>query len=234
MCGIIGYVGPRRAKPLLIHGLERLEYRGYDSAGLALLEDEGLDYIRAVGNLAEPEEGREAQRLAVFDRARPHALGHPRRVSEENAHPLTGCEERKAAVVLNGIVENFRELKRSLESDGHKFNSETDAEVVLSPRRAALRGRPRRSRPRRVPGARRALRVRRRAQRPPGAARRRPRAVPAARWSRRGRDVPGLGRHGVPARDAEDAADRGRRSRVDHARRRHVHERRGRRGRARA
>jgi glutamine---fructose-6-phosphate transaminase (isomerizing) len=51
MCGIIGYVGPRRVKPLLIHGLERLEYRGYDSAGLAMLEDEGLDYIRAVGNL---------------------------------------------------------------------------------------------------------------------------------------------------------------------------------------
>ena len=131
MCGIIGYVGPRRAKPLLIHGLERLEYRGYDSAGLALLEEDGLDYIRAVGNLAN------LKQVAKHNGSQSSTgLGHTRwathgRVSEENAHPLTGCDERKAAVVLNGIVENFRELKRSLESDGHKFNSETDAEVVL-------------------------------------------------------------------------------------------------------
>ena len=130
MCGIIGYVGPRRAKPLLIHGLERLEYRGYDSAGLALLEEEGLDYIRAVGNLAN------LKRVAKHNGSQSSTgLGHTRwathgRVSEENAHPLTGCDERKAAVVLNGIVENFRELKRSLESDGHKFTTETDAEVV--------------------------------------------------------------------------------------------------------
>ncbi len=131
MCGIIGYVGPRRAKPLLIHGLERLEYRGYDSAGLALLEDEGLDYLRAVGNLEN------LKQVAKHNGSQSSTgLGHTRwathgRVSEENAHPLTGCDERKAAVVLNGIVENFRELKRSLESDGHKFSSETDAEVVL-------------------------------------------------------------------------------------------------------
>ena len=131
MCGIIGYVGPRRAKPLLIHGLERLEYRGYDSAGLALLEEEGLDYIRAVGNLSN------LKRVAKHNGSQSATgLGHTRwathgRVSEENAHPLTGCDERKAAVVLNGIVENFRELKRSLEADGHKFTTETDAEVVM-------------------------------------------------------------------------------------------------------
>jgi len=131
VCGIIGYVGPRRAKPLLIHGLERLEYRGYDSAGLALLEEEGLDYLRAVGNLDN------LKRVAKHNGSQSSTgLGHTRwathgRVSEENAHPLTGCDERKAAVVLNGIVENFRELKRSLESDGHKFTTETDAEVVM-------------------------------------------------------------------------------------------------------
>jgi glucosamine--fructose-6-phosphate aminotransferase (isomerizing) len=130
VCGIIGYVGPRAAKPLLIHGLERLEYRGYDSAGLAMLEEDGLDYVRAVGNLANlkavaKQNGSKAQT----------GLGHTRwathgRVSEENAHPLTGCDHGQVAVVLNGIIENFRELKSSLQEQGHEFNSETDAEVV--------------------------------------------------------------------------------------------------------
>jgi len=131
VCGIIGYVGPREAKPLLIHGLERLEYRGYDSAGLAMLEEGGLDYVRAVGNL------KNLKRVATQNGSKAQiGLGHTRwathgRVSEENAHPLSGCEEHKVAVVLNGIVENFRELKASLQEDGHEFSSETDAEVVV-------------------------------------------------------------------------------------------------------
>jgi glutamine---fructose-6-phosphate transaminase (isomerizing) len=131
MCGIIGYVGARRAKPLLIHGLERLEYRGYDSAGLAMLEDEGLDYMRAVGNL------KNLKQVAKHNGSQSSiGLGHTRwathgRVSEQNAHPLTGCDEHQVAVVLNGIVENFRELKLSLESKGHEFTTETDAEVVV-------------------------------------------------------------------------------------------------------
>ena len=131
MCGIIGYVGPRRAKPLLIHGLERLEYRGYDSAGLAMIEDEGLDYLRAVGNL------KNLKRVAKHNGSQSSiGLGHTRwathgKVSEQNAHPLTGCDEHKVAVVLNGIVENFRELKLSLEEKGHEFTTETDAEVVV-------------------------------------------------------------------------------------------------------
>jgi len=130
MCGIIGYVGHRPAKNLLLRGLERLEYRGYDSAGLALLEAEGLDYVRAVGNL-------QALKEAAGDNgsASTTGLGHTRwathgRVSEQNAHPLVGCDEEKVAVVLNGIVENFRELKASLEAEGHSFRSETDAEAV--------------------------------------------------------------------------------------------------------
>ncbi len=131
MCGIIGYVGPREAKPLLLHGLDRLEYRGYDSAGLALSETGGLDYVRAVGNLQFLRDA-----AGVNGSTSRHGLGHTRwathgPVTEENAHPLTGCEDEKLAIVLNGIVENFRELKNSLVEDGHEFRSETDAEVVV-------------------------------------------------------------------------------------------------------
>src|SRR5262245_51902588 len=131
MCGIIGYVGPRASKPLLVSGLERLEYRGYDSAGLALLENDGLDYVRAVGNLQNLK--RAAGENGSVSTT---GLGHTRwathgAVCEMNAHPLTGCQDRKVAIVLNGIIENYRELKESLQADGHSFNSETDAEVVV-------------------------------------------------------------------------------------------------------
>src|ERR671936_3033290 len=131
MCGIIGYVGPREAKPLLLRGLERLEYRGYDSAGIALREEHGLDYVRAVGNL----ENLKAAAGPNGSVSR-HGLGHTRwathgAVSEQNAHPLVGCDEGKRAIVLNGIVENYRELRDTLAKDGHEFNSETDAEVVV-------------------------------------------------------------------------------------------------------
>src|SRR5438034_597122 len=130
MCGIIGYVGSRAAKPLLLHGLERLEYRGYDSAGIALREDDALDYVRAVGNLQFLKEA-----VGVNGSRSQHGLGHTRwathgAVNEQNAHPLTGCDGR-IAIVLNGIVENYRELKEALEGEGHGFKSETDAEVVV-------------------------------------------------------------------------------------------------------
>jgi glucosamine--fructose-6-phosphate aminotransferase (isomerizing) len=131
VCGIVGYVGNRAAKGLLLHGLERLEYRGYDSAGIALRESGSLEYVRAVGNLQ-----------FLKDAAGPngsrsnHGLGHTRwathgAVNEQNAHPLTGCEDGRLAIVLNGIIENYRELKESLEAEGHRFSSETDAEVVV-------------------------------------------------------------------------------------------------------
>jgi glucosamine--fructose-6-phosphate aminotransferase (isomerizing) len=130
MCGIIGYVGHRPCKPLLLNGLERLEYRGYDSAGIALLTDGELRYARAVGPL-------EHLRAAAGNGASPAVtgLGHTRwathgAVTEANAHPLTGCDDARLAIVLNGIVENFRELKDGLEREGHTFSSETDAETV--------------------------------------------------------------------------------------------------------
>ncbi|MBA3843536.1 MAG: glutamine--fructose-6-phosphate transaminase (isomerizing) [Actinobacteria bacterium] len=130
MCGIIGYVGSRASKPLLMQGLERLEYRGYDSAGIALIEEDRLDYVRAVGNLQ-----------FLKDKAGPNGsqsttgLGHTRwathgGVTEQNAHPLTACDDDSMAIVLNGIVENYRELREELQAAGHTFTSETDAEVV--------------------------------------------------------------------------------------------------------
>jgi glutamine---fructose-6-phosphate transaminase (isomerizing) len=130
VCGIIGYVGPRAAKPLLIQGLERLEYRGYDSAGIALLENDGLEYVRAVGNLQFLK-----QAALTNGSGSTTGLGHTRwathgAVTEGNAHPLTACEDGQLAIVLNGIVENYRELKDRLKSDGHAFSSETDAETV--------------------------------------------------------------------------------------------------------
>jgi glucosamine--fructose-6-phosphate aminotransferase (isomerizing) len=130
VCGIIGYVGSRVSRPLLLQGLERLEYRGYDSAGIALLEEDGLDYVRAVGNLQFLKEAAGSNGSHATT-----GVGHTRwathgRVAEENAHPLTGCDDSALAVVLNGIVENYRELKAGLEEEGHTFTSETDAETV--------------------------------------------------------------------------------------------------------
>jgi glutamine---fructose-6-phosphate transaminase (isomerizing) len=130
MCGIIGYVGSRECKPLLIQGLERLEYRGYDSSGLALLESDGLDYVRAVGVLDNLK-----ARAGSNSSAATTGLGHTRwathgGVTEANAHPLAGCDPSKISIVLNGIVENYRELKESLGAEGHTFSSETDAETV--------------------------------------------------------------------------------------------------------
>ena len=111
MCGLIGYVGDRAAQPLLLAGLEQLEYRGYDSAGLCIADEGGFRYARAVGDLGVLR--REAISGAS---AATWGIGHTRwathgRVSLENAHPLTSCDEDEMAIVLNGIVENFAELR---------------------------------------------------------------------------------------------------------------------------
>src|SRR5215211_490014 len=139
MCGIVGYVGNRPCRDLLIAGLEKLEYRGYDSAGISLLQDGRIDSVRAVGNLANLRaavglEGDGDGAVAVAAPPATIGLAHTRwathgGVTEENAHPHGDCTDR-IQIVLNGIVENHAELRRQLAAEGHGFTSETDAEIV--------------------------------------------------------------------------------------------------------
>jgi glutamine---fructose-6-phosphate transaminase (isomerizing) len=138
MCGIVGYVGGRPCRDLLIAGLGKLEYRGYDSAGISLLSDGRIEAVRAVGNLANlrraVEEHPDGGGVAVAAPPATIGLAHTRwathgKVTEENAHPHTDCEDR-IHIVLNGIVENHALLRRELVAEGHVFSSETDAEIV--------------------------------------------------------------------------------------------------------
>jgi glucosamine--fructose-6-phosphate aminotransferase (isomerizing) len=141
MCGIVGYVGDRPCRDLLIAGLEKLEYRGYDSAGVSVISDGEIDSVRAVGNLAnlravieKGSSGGAGGSVAIAAPPATIGLGHTRwathgRVTEENAHPHGDCEEA-IHIVLNGIVENHAELRRELLAEGHEFTSETDAEIV--------------------------------------------------------------------------------------------------------
>jgi glucosamine--fructose-6-phosphate aminotransferase (isomerizing) len=130
MCGIVGYIGPRKAVPIIIDGLKRLEYRGYDSAGVAVLESHnGLSVRRASGKLRNLED---VLRLSPVDGV--YGIGHTRwathgRPTEENAHPHKDCHG-DIVVVHNGIVENYLQLKRELTAEGHKFVTETDTEVI--------------------------------------------------------------------------------------------------------
>jgi glutamine---fructose-6-phosphate transaminase (isomerizing) len=139
MCGIVGYVGERPCLDLLVAGLEKLEYRGYDSAGVSVIEDDRIDSVRAVGNLENLRAAVDAQAedgggVAVAAPAATTGVAHTRwathgRVTEENAHPHGDCSDR-VHIVLNGIVENHAELRRELAAQGHRFSSETDAEIV--------------------------------------------------------------------------------------------------------
>ena len=129
MCGIVGYTGEKAAAPVLLDGLAKLEYRGYDSAGIAVLEKEGLQVVRRRGKVAEL-----AHTVGHFDLTGTCGIGHTRwathgRPSEANAHPHASCAG-DIAVVHNGIIENFAELREELEGRGHVFRSETDTEVV--------------------------------------------------------------------------------------------------------
>ncbi len=139
MCGIVGYVGDRPCRDILFRGLRKLEYRGYDSAGISIISDGRFELLHSVGNLDNLE--------AILDQmaeAGTLGLAHTRwathgRPSNENAHPHTDCTGR-FAIVLNGIVENYLALRAALQAEGHEFTSDTDAEVAAHLIERAFRG----------------------------------------------------------------------------------------------
>lgn len=129
MCGIVGYIGPKSPLEILLEGLKKLEYRGYDSAGIAIIDKDKLFTERSAGKIINLEE-----KIAVKNISGDYGLGHTRwathgRPTEENAHPHTDCK-KEIVVVHNGILENYTELKQQLEKRGHIFKTETDTEVV--------------------------------------------------------------------------------------------------------
>ncbi len=129
MCGIIGYIGSKPVVPVLIEGLRRMEYRGYDSAGVAVVSPEGISLRRSAGKLANLEQAIRVEPVNGL-----YGVGHTRwathgRPTEENAHPHRDCTG-KIVVVHNGIIENYLELKKELQEQGHEFKTETDTEIV--------------------------------------------------------------------------------------------------------
>ena len=130
MCGIIGFVGDKNAAPIIVKGLRRMEYRGYDSAGLGILTNDGLRVIRSVGKINDLANVQDLNAISGHI-----GVGHTRwathgKVTVENAHPLSSCHG-EMSVVHNGIISNFQQLKKELEKDGHKFKSSTDSEVII-------------------------------------------------------------------------------------------------------
>src|SRR5688500_19859318 len=130
MCGIVGYVGPRDAAPILLEGLRRLEYRGYDSAGIALRTEAGDVFVEKkagkLTNLTEHLNGSAPAGHQGIAHTRWATHGRP---NDTNAHPHTDCSG-KLALIHNGIIENYAEIKSRLVAQGHRFTSETDTEVL--------------------------------------------------------------------------------------------------------
>ena len=219
MCGIIGYVGPRECK-----AAPSPRPRAPRVPRLRLGRDRAPRERRARRTRAPSATSRSC-RARAGDTPSPATtgLGHTRwathgGVTEENAHPLAAEDAEKLAIVLNGIVENYRELRERLNDGGSRVLVRDRRRDRHPPDRGALRRRSRRGRAPRLLRARGALRVRRDPPRPPGPARRRTPPVPDGRRARRGRDVPRLQRRGVPARDARGAVPERRRDRRRHAR----------------
>src|SRR5512135_1930311 len=130
MCGIVGYIGPRDATPIILDGLKRLEYRGYDSAGIAAVVDGQLEVRKDAGKLSQLVE-----RLRESPLHGTPGIGHTRWAthgapSARNAHPHLG-QTKRVVVVQNGIVENFLELKDDLSAEGVEFQSDTDTETIV-------------------------------------------------------------------------------------------------------
>src|SRR5574341_918181 len=130
MCGIVGYIGPRDATPIILDGLKRLEYRGYDSAGIAVLQNGSIEVRRDAGKLDNLEHKVTDQPISGQ-----LGIGHTRWAThgaptERNAHPHMGMTG-DVVVVHNGIVENFLELKSELEAEGAEFKSDTDTETIV-------------------------------------------------------------------------------------------------------
>src|SRR5205085_901559 len=129
MCGILGVIGPKEVVPVLIEGLRRLEYRGYDSAGVAVVRNGSIDLRRSAGKLYSLERA-----IADDPLDGVYGIGHTRwathgRPNRDNAHPHRDCTGR-VVVVHNGIIENYLDLKQQLQQEGHVFITETDTEIV--------------------------------------------------------------------------------------------------------
>ena len=129
MCGIVGYIGHRQAYPILIKGLQRLEYRGYDSAGIALLDGNIMNYKRKgkVADLVEFCEGKNIKSTIGIGHTRWATHGVP---NDVNAHPHYS-QDKSISIIHNGIIENYESIKKALQKRGHQFESETDTEVLV-------------------------------------------------------------------------------------------------------
>jgi glucosamine--fructose-6-phosphate aminotransferase (isomerizing) len=132
MCGIVGYIGNKKVENILLEGLKRLEYRGYDSAGVAIVTEGKIEVTKAVGRIVNLEE-----KININDDSK-IGISHTRwathgEPTEVNAHPHTSCDG-KIALVHNGIIENYQEIKNELKLKGHKFVSATDTEVLTGGR----------------------------------------------------------------------------------------------------